>query len=75
MFCNSKKVQVAILHRKECLEANTRSDAPRDFIDEVSVKDKDYMIHLHAGENMNIDGNTVNWNILHMNIYVNNHIW
>ena len=73
VFCNSEKKQLAILHSCECEKVNPCLDAPPDFINEVTIKVKNDMIHLHASPN--IEENTVDWDILYMNIYANNHIW
>ena len=73
IFCNEEKKQLAILHSKDCEEENPCHESPENFKFEVTVKDKDGMIHLHASPN--IDINTVDWGILHMNIFHNTHIW
>ena len=73
VFCNLKKVQLAILHSDECEEKTPCPDSPPDFKNEVTLKDKNEMIHLHAWPN--ISEQTVDWDILHMNIFNNDHIW
>ena len=73
VFCNEQKEQLAILHSKQCEEENPCPDVPPNLKNEVTVKDSKGMIHLHAWPN--IENDTVEWNILRMNIYDNDHIW
>ena len=62
LFCNEQKKELAILHSKECEDENPCSDVPPNFKNEVTVKDVNGMVHLHASPN--IENNTVEWNFL-----------
>ena len=73
VFCNKKKKQVAILHSDYSEEFEECQEALPNFKHEVTVKDKDGMIHLHAQPN--IDKSIVDWDILQMNIFANDHVW
>ena len=73
LFCKEQNKHVAILHSKECIEENPCPDVPPKFKYEVTVKDVEGMIHLHAAPY--IDNKTVEWHFINTNIFHIDHVW
>ena len=73
VFCNEKKKQVSILHSKQCDDDNCPDVAPKFIKTKVSIEDLDGIVHLHAKQFMN--NNVVDWDMLFVSIFHNDHFW
>ena len=72
IFCDVSQKVEGILHSKHCEEVTHCNEYPTNMTQGVTVKDINGIIHTHAEQNMSPD--TVFWDKVNFNIYIEDHI-